>query len=224
MSQDTFNGKKPEENMVENTEPSLFTFEACCAENFGILTVEEGWINWSSSDSPHDKEDMKDRLSSLQSNIPDMKGEVVGLILNGEGRFIDYSMSPEEDDIYPPVDGFEAKDVEDSSSQSGGSQSSGGVKGVDEYVEELKDFCRENEYVYEFSSEIEKVWDDVVLVKGVLELKDDEGGFVTVERFGSNGERPDNDKNVRGLKENAVEIAETRALKRCIKVVLGGGE
>lgn len=208
MSQDTFNDKEVAENIAENTEHSLFTFEACSDDNFGIKTAEEGWFNFTSDKSPIDKESMKQRLGSLRNNISKMKGEVIGLKLievNGKERFIDYTTSPDGDESFPPIDSFDAKNVEEKSDDGSDIVKSEERLTKKECIKRLTEVASS----FSFDSEIIKS-SEPFIVKGSMRIFTDDSEI--------NIKAHSTGKNSRS--DRMLETAETRAFKRC--VVLSG--
>lgn len=133
--QSTMNDQSPEENLAENATTNLYTFKACSADSFGILTAEDGWINFTSDDSTVDKDEMQQRLESLQSKIGDFKGEAIAIKIVNEGSVDDPELSFIDFDTHiadEALEDFEPADVDDDYDKSSSSSSSSSDSGYDD--------------------------------------------------------------------------------------------
>ena len=89
----------------------------------------------------------------------------------------------------------------------------------------MQQYCNENGLIYSISTtDPEQLSDKIYMVRAEVELFK-EGEIVRrFSRVGTNAERPKSNSKVRKISEHAIEFAETRAIKRCIKCLVGGSE
>lgn len=190
--QKTMNGKSVQENVKERSVWKTVTLGAVSSGNMSIMRKEdENWIPFSDDLSTIDKDEMSERLKSLQEN-KDVWGEAIQLQLinkgdmdNPEMRFIDYQI-PDEEDI--PEDFEPAEDDEDQSSGNSSRNRS-------------RDQSSSNSSESSSSS-------DAPRFRALLKVrKDDEDLEYTGHATAEDPQSP----------SQLLELAETRAIKRAIK-------
>lgn len=222
-SSDNEDGKPDREEIEERSSWKLETLGACHGGNISIMVrreheekgVSEDWLHFDSELSEHSKDEMKNKVESLQQNKDAWDGPIKLKLINKgtmddpQVRFIDYEI-PDSSDV---PDGFEV--VEDPDSDSGSSSNSDSGDEIklsdykfDEAMEKLEDYSNGN---YSVETEIVKIGvtgNEPNIVKAEVQIHDGDGeGRYT-------GHATDEDST---MKSQLLEVAETRAVKRAIK-------
>lgn len=200
-----------------------YTVKFVSPDNFGINVAETGdWLNFDSDISALNKDEVSDKLTELWDNGQGQSKPVTLLMVNKgtetspELRWIDFEQGAQSSD-WTPADIDEDDRVGSSSSSSGGDSRSAGDNDLsasatyDQAMQALK----QADGVERFSvttSEPEKL-DDIIFVRATVEIQPAEGQRHKHQGTGTNSD----DDGVRELSDSAVEVAETRAVKRAIR-------
>lgn len=214
------------QELADRTKHIDYTVKLISSQNMGILVGEtDNWINFDADLSALDKESMRDRLESLWDS-GDAIATGINLTVVNKGtetepelRFVDFNSEPKDDDFEPMS--RDDMDMDDDDNSQGSSRSAGendlsASASYDQAMEALKSADGVEHFSIETSEPLMKHIDDelVVFIKATVEIQPVEGRNHKHQGTGTNS----GDDGARSIaNDSAIEVAETRAVKRAIR-------
>jgi len=226
VSDDTDLSDEERQELADRTKHIDYTVKLISSQNMGILVGEtDNWINFDADLSALDKESMRDRLESLWDSGDAIASGINLTVVNKgtdaepELRFVDFNSEPADDDFEPMT--RDDMGMDDDNNTGGDSRSAGdndlsASASYDQAMEALKNADGMESFSIETSEPLMKQIDDetMVFVKATVEINPESGRSHKHQGTGTKG----GDDGARSItKDSAIEVAETRAVKRAIR-------